>query len=338
MEILSTAQRKMKMYKLNHLNYPEVNDLSTPKALSIETLSTNEEFESLSKDFMSKFNFSSLHSFSFSKEGFLGLMLELKVDIAVSLGESEAVVQAAELYETLGFSVRYIDISDDGTIDYKEIAALKEEYLFLSPYIIDTFVEIDLKKVKEVFTGTILSNISATQDASSCDVIYFDVYKLSGYFTHSVLLHNNLFEEQNLSNIDTVGLKLIADAVDKDIESISCKNEFIRVLKETIKDDLIFFVDPDLTLNNVVHFGLKNIKARQVIRNLSLENIFVTNGEGCSLGLSRPSRIIQAMDYTELESRQALSLSFSKDFDSDEILYMVSRIYRSYRQTKALHG
>ena len=326
------------MYKLNYLNYPEVNDLSICKTLSIEALSTNEGFEDLSKSLKSKFNFSSLHTFSFSKEGFLGLMLELKVDIAVSLGESEAVIQAAKLYESLGFSVAYINISQDGSIDYTAIDSLKEEYLFLSSYIIDTFVKVDLKKVKEVFSGTLISNISATLDASYCDVVYFDVYKLSGYFTHSILLHNDLFEEQNLANIDTVGLKLISDVVNAKREFTSCKNEFIKVLKQTLKDDFILFVEASSTLDNVVHFGLKGVKAREVIRNLSLENIFVTNGEGCSLGLSRPSRIIQAMGYTELESRQALSLSFSKDFSSDEILYIVSKIGKSYRQIKALHG
>lgn len=326
------------MYKLNYLNYPEVNDISLSSTLSIETLSSNVEFENLSKSLTSKFDFSSLYSFSFSKEGFLGLMLESKVDIAVSLGESEAVVQAAELYESLGFNVTYISLMPNGTIDYEAINSIKAEYLFLSSYIIDTFVTVDLKKVKEVFSGTLISNISATLDATNSDVVYFDIYKLTGYFTHSVLLHNELFKEQNLASIDTIGLKLIWDAVKKDIEPISCRDEFIKVLMNTLKDDLIFFVDADSTLNNVAHFGLKGIKAREVIRNLSLSNIFVTNGEGCSLGLSRPSRIIQAMGYTELQSRQALSLSFNKNLSSDEIFSIVSKIRKSYRQIKALHG
>ena len=324
------------MYKLNYLNYPKVNDLSISKTLSIEALNSNLEFESMRKSLTSRFNFSNLYSFSFSKEGFLGLMLELKVDIAVSLGESEAVVQAAKLYESLGFSVTYIDILKDGSIDYKAIGSLKTEYMFLSPYIIDTFVKIDLKGVKKLFSGTVISNISATLDSIGCDVAYFDVYKLSGYFTHSVLLHNDTFEEQNLASIDTVGLKLISDAISKDTENITCKDEFIKVLKETLKENLLFFVDTNETLQNVVHFGLKDIKAREIIRNLSLANIFVTNGEGCSLGLSRPSRIIQSMGYTELQSRQALSLSFYKDLDNDEIDFVVSKIAKSYRQIKAL--
>lgn len=326
------------MYKLNSLNYPQADDISISKELSIEPLSTNVEYEKLSKEFSARFNFSHLHTFSFSKEGFLGLMLELNKDIAVSLGESEAIIEAAKRYETLGFNVRYIDILDNGTINFEAVKSIKEEYLFISPYIIDTFVKVDLTKVKESFSGYVISNISATLDASVCDVAYFDAYKLSGYFTHSVLLHNDLFEEQNIASTDTLGLKLISNIVKKDKESITCKGEFIKVLKETIKENLIFFVDADATLDNVVHFGLKGIKAREVIRNLSLANIFVTNGEGCSLGLSRPSRIIQNMGYTELQSRQALSLSFSKDLDSDEISFVVSKIAKSYRQIKALHG
>ena len=147
------------MNKLNYLNYPEVKNISIPSSLSIETLSTNEEFESLSQNIKVKFNFSSLHSFSFSKEGFLGLMLELKVDIAVSRGESEAVVKAAELYESLGFNVTYIGITSEGEIDYKSLSSLGTQYLFLSPYIIDTFVTTDLQRVKESFSGTLIEYI-----------------------------------------------------------------------------------------------------------------------------------------------------------------------------------
>ncbi len=325
------------MHRLNALDYPGADDLQVSRSLSIETLDTNDEYETLSKELTSSFGLSSLHTFSFSKEGFLGLMLELKSDIAVSLGESEAVIKAAELYGSLGFKVTYIGLLPDGSIDYDSIGSLKAKYLFLSSYIIDTYVKVDLKMIRKEFSGTIISNISATLDVSDCDVAYFDVYRLSGYSTHSVLLHNSLFEEQYIANIDTLGVRLISEALSKERALITCKEEFIKVLSETLKDDLIFFVDPGSTLGNVVHFGLKGIKAREVIRNLSLSNIFVTNGEGCSLGLSRPSRTIQVMGHTESQSRQALSLSFHKDLSSDEIRYVVSKLSRSYRQIKALH-
>ena len=326
------------MYKLNSLNYPQAEDISISKELSIEPLSTNVEFEQLNKALYSQFGFASLHSFSLSREGFLGLMLELEADIAVSHGESEAVVQAAKLYESLGYSVTYIDLLPNGELDYQAIEALDSAYLFLSPYVMDTFVTVDLVKVKEIFAGSILSNISATLDAGVSDMVYLDAYKLSGYATHSVLLHNEIFAEQNLANIDTVGVQLIADAVGKERAEIGCRDEFLQALQETLGDELLFFVDATLTLDSVAHFGLKGIKAREVIRNLSLASIFVTNGEGCSLGLSKPSRIIQAMGYSELESRQALSLSFDRDYSSEEIATIVSKIGKSYRQIKALHG
>ncbi|WP_321778576.1 cysteine desulfurase [Sulfurimonas sp.] len=326
------------MYKLNSLNYAQASSLNISKDLSIQTLSSNIELDKLKTELKNRFNFSSIHSFSFCKSGFLGLMLEIREDIAVSLGESEAIIEAAKEYEKLGFGVSYIDILKDGNINYDTIKSCSNAYMFISAYIIDTFVKIDLKKVKNNFNGKIISNISPTLDASFCNIAYFDIYKLSGYFTHSVLLHNDVFEEQNISSIDAIGLKIICNETAKEKETITYKNSFIKELRKSLKDDIFFFVDNNLTLTNVVHFGLKGIKARQVIRNLSLANIFVTNGEGCSLGLSKPSRILQEMGYCEIDSRQAFSLSFCQNFNEEQTSFIVSKISKSYRQIKALNG
>jgi len=326
------------MYKFNHLNYMQAKDVLISKDLSIEPLSSNHAFEKLKEDFKKRFDFTHLNSFSFSKEGFLGLMLELKTDIAVSLGESEALIQAAKIYEELGFNVEYIKINRDGTIKYAELKNVQSPTLFISSYIIDTFVKIDLEKIRNSFKGMIISNISANLDAKFSDLVYFDAYKLSGYFTHSIILHKGILQEQNLANIDTIGLKLIYEAIREKKEDITYKNEFIQALKNELKDDFFFFVEPELSLENSLHFALRDIKARELIRTLSLSSIFLTNGEGCSLGLSRPSRIVQDMGYTELQSRQALSLSFYKQLSSEEITKTASKIAKSYRQIKALNA
>ncbi|MFW2308252.1 cysteine desulfurase, partial [Aliarcobacter butzleri] len=61
------------------------------------------------------------------------------------------------------------------------------------------------------------------------------------------------------------------------------------------------------TLPYTLHFALKDIKAREIIRTLAFDSIFLSKGEGCSLGLSKPSRIIQAMGYDETTRRNAIS-------------------------------
>lgn len=98
-----------------------------------------------------------------------------------------------------------------------------------------------------------------------------------------------------------------------------------------------FFVNNNQTLPYTLHFALKNIKARELIRTLSLDEIYISNGEGCSLGLSRPSRVIQTMGYDETTSRNAITLSFSEKYDEQTIEKIVNKIAKKYLQIKVLN-
>ena len=112
---------------------------------------------------------------------------------------------------------------------------------------------------------------------------------------------------------------------------------FLEKFKNTFKDDLFLFVNPDICLENTLHIGLKDIKAREIIRTLALEDIHLSNGEGCSLGLMQPSRVVQEMGYSESESRWCLVLDFRVDALEDEIEELVLLIYKWYRQIKLLN-
>ena len=96
-------------------------------------------------------------------------------------------------------------------------------------------------------------------------------------------------------------------------------------------------MDNNQTLPFSLHFALKNIKARELIRTLALDEILIKNGEGCSLGISKPSRIIQAMGYDELTSRNSISLTFTHKLEDFEIQKIVNTIAKKYKQIKVLN-
>ncbi|XOB63642.1 cysteine desulfurase [Campylobacterota bacterium DY0563] len=323
------------MYKLNYIQYPKVQDINFSSNYSLETLKNNDLVEEEISLLKKEFRFNSLYSFRFSDDGILALMLKLKGKILVSKGESQAIIDAAIRYKNLGFDLEFISIKKDGTLDYEEIK--KADYIFISPYIIDTYVNIDFNIVKEKTDALVISNISAMPSFRDCDVAILDSYKLTGYSFSSILFHNDLFEEQYLAQIDTVSIFEINKAIKRFSPNIKLKEGFKTLLINEFKEDIHFFVDSDKTLPYTLHFGLKNIKAREIIRTLALSNIFVTNGEGCSLGLSKPSRIIQEMGYEESESRWALSLSFFQDLDENEIEKIVKMISKKYRQIRMLN-
>jgi hypothetical protein len=159
---------------------------------SLNILSNNETYLSLENEFLSKYSFENINYFSFCKNGFLGLLLELstKGKIAISLGETQSLIDAAKLFESLGFELIYLEILKDGNIDLKNLENQNIDFLFLSSYVMDTFVKVNLEEVKKLTKAKIISNASASFDKNS-DVIYFDAYKLSGFFIHSLILFND---------------------------------------------------------------------------------------------------------------------------------------------------
>lgn len=317
------------MIHLNKLQYNPLNCLELASSLSLNALSDNQTYEKLCLDFQTKYKRKMLKTFSFSKEGFLGLFLELDGNIAISRGESQALIDAGLLFEKIGKKITWLELNRDGSVNLTKLKDI--DFAFLSSYVMDTFVKIDIKEVKKITDAKIISNASAHLDENS-DAIYFDSYKLTGFALSAVLLFDEMFELISIGFMDTIALKLCSDALKSQSFNIELKEKFLLALKDSFKEDIYFFASPDSTLPYSLHFGLNGIKAREFIRTLALSKIFITNGEGCSLGLAKPSRIIQAMGYDEDSSRNAIELSFVDDMTMDEVKKIADKMLMKYRQ------
>ncbi len=327
------------MKKLNILQYNNMQDLHIKAELSANVLSNNEQYHKLEKEFTKKYNFEKLNTFSFDKDGFLGLLLNLskKGNIVVSLGETNSLIEACVVFESLGFNIDYIPLKKDGKVDISYLDKKSFDFIFLSSYVMDTFVQVPLQEIKEKTKAMIISNASANFSSLS-DVIYFDPYKLTGFSTSGVILFSDdLFEQKSFAYIDLVAVSTILEALNAQKFNTKMQEKFKSKLQEVLKDEVYFFVNHEDTLPYTLHFALRDIKAREIIRTLGLDEIHITNGEGCSLGLSKPSRIIQCMGYDEITSRNALSLSFSEEYDDETIANIVNKIAKKYKQIKVLN-
>ena len=321
------------MIRLNFLQYNPL-DLNIDKNYSLDSLSTNFEFENLCKEFLNYFSFKKLKTFSFSKEGFLGLIFELNSKIAVSLGESQALIDACKMYERLGVEITYLDLNKDGTVCLDKLKNEDFDYIFISSYVMDTFLKTDLNSLKTLTNAKIISNASADFCKYS-DIIYFDNYKLCGYFLSGVLLFNDGFEQLNIGFTDSLAIYSCFKSYKKIKKDIKIKEVFIKKLEDKFKDNLYYFVNNKNTLNNSFHIALKGINAREIIRTLAFANIFLSNGEGCSLGLSKPSRVVQSMGFEESISRNALSFSFNENYEEEIIDKVVNLIFKKYEQIRS---
>lgn len=320
------------MIKLNYLQFPKVESVDISNEYSLDALTLNESFDNLCFEYKNRFGYKKLKTFAFSKVGFLGLFLELKGTIAVSIGESQAIIDGAVLYESLGFEIIWIGLNKNGKVNLSELQNKNIDFLFLSSYIMDTFVKTHIEEVKKYTNAKIISNASADFDKNS-DAVYFDNYKLTGFNLNGVIVFDDeMFSLLSIGEIDSLAVKLCLQSLEKQNFNTKLKDKFLKLLKDKFGESIYFFVDPKDTLAYSLHFGLKGIKARELIRTLALSDIYITNGEGCSLGLSKPSRIVQAMGYDESTSRNAISFSFVDDLSDEEIDKIVNLVYSKYRQ------
>lgn len=329
------------MIKLNYLQYNKLDINFDINQYSIDSLEENFDFENLSLEFLKFVNYKKFKTFSFSKDGFLALLLELgsKVDskIAVSLAESQALMDACKIYENLGKNLTYLALKKDGSVNLEALENEEFDYIFISSYTMDTFLKTNLDEVKKLNkSAKIVSNASANIDLNS-HISYFDNYKLSGYFLSGIICFNeDELKQEFIGFTDSLALKFCLEGL-KNREESSIKTLFLNALEKVFKDDLYYFVDNSKTLENSFHIALKGIKARELIRTLAFEEIYLSNGEGCSLGLSKPSRVIQAMGYDEITSRNALSFSFNFDLNQEQIEDIVNKIYTKYLQIRSIN-
>ena len=89
-------QKVISVYKLNHLLKAQEHSFIIDKNLALDVLDTNSIFEELKTELLNKYSKKNLKTICFTREGVLSLLLELEGKIAVSLGESEAIVQGAK--------------------------------------------------------------------------------------------------------------------------------------------------------------------------------------------------------------------------------------------------
>lgn len=322
------------MYKLNSLYKAKSLEFCLNEKHSLDPLQNNIYFEEQKEQLCKRYNKNNLKTISFSKEGILSLLLNLKGTIAVSLGESEAIVQGALLYKSLGYEIDFIYLNSDGSINFD--LNKEYDYIFLSSYVMDTFVKVDIQDIKNKSNAKIISNVSCNYDNNS-DVLIFDSYKLTSYGSSALVLFNDEFDENYLTSIDICAFYLIKNAIENQSFEFGLKEKFQHRIEAIFKEDMYYFVESKNTLEYTLHIGLKNLKARELIRSLALSNIFISNGEGCSLGLSKPSRIIQEMGYEEEISRNSICLSFGEKLSDEQIDYIVNEMYKKYKQIRLLN-
>ncbi len=343
----------MQSDKKFYLDFNHAPNLYTPKnTLFAERLRSGDEYtidslSALDSFFAAEFGYESASFLDFSPY-FISLFLDYLVPqnakIAVSTKLPYFCMEAAKLLEIKGREIVYVGASKNGSLSPDSLSEAKKsgaEYIFCSTVDEDTFFVEDMELVAKFFglQKMILdiSNSVKKIDAPKVFATIFWGYKLGGLKGSGIALCNDAAAAR-LECIDLAAymhLKAAYEAYVFDGGLSEARDTFVLELQSLLQEDVFLYVEPSKCLANSAYVGFRGIKARDFIRTLALENIFVTNGELCSLAMSKPSRILQNIGYSDDESRNAISFSFAS-LNIDEAKLLASKIAFKYRQIKAI--
>ena len=107
----------------------------------------------------------------------------------------------------------------------------------------------------------------------------------------------------------------------------------MKHLEESLGESISLFIPIENSAPNTLALRFAGIKARLLLQDLFIKEVYGANGQECLFGLFRPSFVLQKMGYSENESRELISFSIKSACDPQKLALMLAQ---SYRQIKAM--
>ncbi len=297
------------------------------------------------------------HEFGYKKSGFfdfsplsIAKLIQKSTKsakkLAVSSKLSHFCHEAVLLLQTFGTQIIWVGADKDGLLAQESLFESKQngaEFLICAFVDEDTFVIEDLERINQYYSREKIildiSNSVKKIETPKVNLAFFWGYKLGSFKQAAVYLCDSI----ELEMLELIDISVFCH-LKESYQAYSYNASYMRNIKElfissvagSVEEGFSTFVNTSCTLDNSVYCRFSGILARDFIRTLALDGIYTTNGELCSLGLSKPSRILQSLGFDERECREGLSVSFDDKISIDELHFVTHQIALRYNQISAI--
>ncbi len=265
--------------------------------------------------------------------------------------EHPSVLNVFKELEKEGFSVTYLDVKENGTIDINEFKkALNEETILVSTMYINNEcgcilnIEEIRAAIKESGNKKVVlhSDLASSFGKYRIDFNLFDLFTISAYKLHGIKGIGALIKRKNVEleslvygggqednlRSGTLSYSLIHSAVyafikgNKDVEN---KSKYIQELHDYALSKLneIEGIKIHNNFNRktpyIINFSTLNKEASIVVEALSNKEIYVSSKSSCSSKLKTISYVIYEVTKNEEEALNSIRISFSKYNKIEEI-------------------
>lgn len=309
-----------------------------------------ELLKTLNQSFSSAFGYAESFFCDFSPASlsfFMHQAIPEKEIVALSSKLPYHLYHAGQLLEKYGRQIIWIDADTEGGLCEKSLALAKEHgarYLVCSAVDEDTFYIEDMKKISRYFDMNHLlldlSNALKLENIPKAFSAFIWGYKVgsfkhSGVFMCSKCNSSDMIPSIDLTVYDHFYHAYIKFSHEKYGNIGVIRDQFLKQIVDALGNKVKILINPQLILPNSCYISFDGVYARDMIRTMALEGIYLTNGELCSLGLSQPSRIVKAIGYSDEEVRVAISFSFG-NLTCEDVENIGGKVIYKYRQLHAI--
>lgn len=293
---------------------------------------------------------------NFALKGFVEENFDKGNHIITSKTEHKAVLNTLEYLETRGMEVTYLDVNEDGAIDYNELeqSITEQTALLVFMYVNnETGVIHDIKRISQIAKKHKITYFcDATQAVGKLpinvreldiDLLCASAHKFNGPKGIGYLFKNKAIQltpllhggsqEHNLrgGTYNTpliVGLgkasELARIRIEDTIKNSSALNAYTREVLQNIKGVRIINKS-DVSSPHIINFMVEGLDANIFIDRTT--DLAITNGSACTSRIIESSHVLKAMGFSDKECQSALRISFDKystEKDVGELIHLLS--------------
>ncbi|WDF45546.1 cysteine desulfurase family protein [Chryseobacterium sp. KACC 21268] len=279
--------------------------------------------------------------------------------------EHKAVLDTCQNLEEQGFSVTYLDVGNDGLINFDDLKnAITDKTLMVCVMFVNNETGV-IQPITEITKIAHDKNCLVFCDATQAvgkipvnvkdlgiDIMAFSAHKFYGPKGIGALyvsshLKKNMFaqihggaQQFNLRSgtLNVPGIIGMGKAAEIAIKEMASDSRKIKELRDELENSLLkipnTFIngDQDNRIFNSFNICFSNVNSEQMI--LSLGNICVSSGSACNATTSKPSHVLKAMGISDLDALSSIRLSLGKFSTRSEIETAIQKIEKIVLQLR----
>lgn len=273
-----------------------------------------------------------------------------KGHIITSIIEHPSVINPCRFLQEKGFSVSYIGVKRDGTVNLEELKSeIKDDTILITIMhannetgIIQPIEEISIIAREKGITfhtdaAQTVGKIPVDVEKLNVDLLTIVSHKFYGpkgigalYIKKGVGIRPILLGASHERGLrpgteNLPGIVGMGKACELAKEYVKKRASYLKGLTEILYNELINLIpdisingNPEMRLPNTLNLCLKGIQSTDLVNILS-DSVAISTGSACHAGVRRPSSVLLAMGLSEEEALSSIRISLGKDNTEEEI-------------------